>query len=201
MTTTPLPLVRHRQTGAVLLIGMIMLLMVTVAAIAVARLSMRHTQVVHNEQARTEALSAANYALDTVVNQSFDAGQWSRFSGDDGATVDVPLSAFDAGDASNAAGRVAVRISRLSQKRCRKVQNRELFEADGSISEAHRSCVRSNGNSNLSIGSAAGGDPSACSNMLWDMQAEIDTTSRSALLDANVPVVQGVEQMTAENCS
>ena len=41
---------RSDQAGAVLLIGMVMLLMVSLIAVSVIRLSTRHTQVVSNEQ-------------------------------------------------------------------------------------------------------------------------------------------------------
>lgn len=192
---------RSRQRGAVLMIGMVMMLLVMMIAVSLVRLSMRHTQVVNNEQVRTEATTAANYALDTVINQSYAAGNWSKYSGSTGATVNVNLGISQATDSADGTGAVKVQVSNLTQKRCRKLQNRELMNADGTISDSNKTCIASSGNSPLSIGTSSGGDPSACSNILWEMQAQVDTTNSPEMLNASTPITQGVEQISGTDCT
>lgn len=58
----------RRQRGAMLIVGLIMLLLVTLIVVAAIRMSTVHVQVVGNEQFRTEAGAAAHYALDLVIN-------------------------------------------------------------------------------------------------------------------------------------
>lgn len=190
---------RDSQRGAVLMIGMVMMLMLTLVAIGLIRLSMRHTQVVNNEQVRTEAVTAANYALDTVLNKDYDSGNWAQYSGTTGATVTVNLGLSQAADAS--APTIKVKVSQLTQRRCRKLLNRELFEADGSLTTSNRTCVSGGGSGGLFIGGATGGNESHCSTALWEMQAEVDTTASPEMLNATAPVVQGVEQKTSVDCS
>jgi hypothetical protein len=190
---------RGCQRGAVLMIGMVMMLMVTLIAVGLIRLSMRHTQVVNNEQVRTEAVTAAHYALDQVMNQSYDAGNWTQYSGV-GTNVNVNLGISQTADAADGTGAIAVKVSKLANKRCRQLQNRELFESDGTITAANRTCIRANTNSGLTIGTSNGGDPSVCSDILWEMQAEVDTASAPQMLNASTPVVQGVEMLVGGDC-
>jgi hypothetical protein len=187
------------QRGAVLMIGMVMMLMLTLVAIGLIRLSMRHTQVVNNEQVRTEAVTAANFALDTVLNKDYDAGNWPQYAGNTGATVSVNLGLSQAADAS--APTVSVKVSHLTQRRCRKLLNRELFEPDGTLSASNRTCISGGGSGGLFIGGGTGGRDSNCSTVLWEMQAEVDTAATPAMLNATTPVVQGVEQKSAVDCS
>lgn len=192
---------RTRQRGAVLMIGMVMMLLVMMIAVSLVRLSMRHTQVVNNEQVRTEATTATNYALDTVINQSYADGNWSQYTGSTGADVNVNLGLSQATDAADGTGAVKVKVHDLTQKRCRKLQNRELMNADGTISAANKTCITNSGGSPLMIGSSSGGDPSACSNILWEMQAQVDSANSPEMLNASTPVVQGVEQISGTDCS
>lgn len=193
------PARRTAQRGAVLMIGMVMMLMLTLVAIGLIRLSMRHTQVVNNEQVRAEAVTAANYALDNVLNKDYDSGNWSQYAGNTGATVNVNLGLSQADDAS--APTVKVKVSHLTQRRCRKLLNRELFEPDGTLSSSNRTCISGGGSGGLFIGGGTGGGESHCSTVLWEMQAEVDTTATPEMLNATTPVVQGVEQKAAVDCS
>ena len=65
------------QQGATLLVGMIMLILITLITLTVYRVSTTHTQVVNNEQLRSEAVSAANVALDAFL--STEVNTWTQY--------------------------------------------------------------------------------------------------------------------------
>ena len=56
------------KTGATLLVGMIMLILMTLLALGAIRLANAHLKVVGNEQIQQEGLAAAQFALDFVAN-------------------------------------------------------------------------------------------------------------------------------------
>ena len=180
----------RRQGGAVLLIGMIMLLMITLIAVSLIRMSTRHTQVVNNEQLRTEAVSAANYALDTVLNQAYVSATWNAYKLA-GTTVKVNLGVTQAADSADGTGAMSVTVSNLNCKRGRVLKNSELFDSSGQITDDFdKTCIVSGGGSGLLIGGSGSADKSLCGTVLWDLQAQAND---AALLSASVPVVQGVE--------
>ena len=182
---------RRSQRGAVLLIGMIMLLMITLIAISLIRMSTRHTQVVNNEQLRTEAVSAANYALDTVLNQAYSTATWNAYKGAAGSTVKVNLGVTQAADSADGTGAMSVTVSNLNCKRGRVLKNSELFGSSGQITDDDdKTCIVSGGGSGLLIGGTSNADKSLCGTVLWDLQAQAND---AALLAASVPVIQGVE--------
>jgi Tfp pilus assembly protein PilX len=202
---------RAAQSGAVLMIGMVMLLMVTLVAVGVIRLSTRHTQVVNNEQVRTEATAAANYALDMLIlNEPLTT--WSGYAGTTGTTTFVNLGTTQTADTTAAS--VSVKVSDLRCKRGRVIKNSELIRTSGSgatavkyVAAADSSCFGSGANQNPTIydPSAMGAptDDSLCATVLYEVQAQ---TTDAKLLNAKATVVQGVEVRTdvtalASSCS
>ena len=186
-----------RQRGAVLMVGMVMVLMITLIALSVIRLTARHTQVVNNEQVRTEATAAANFGLDTVLNQSFATGNWAQYSGSAGANINVNLGIRQSADANDGTGAVPVKVNNLVSKRCRRIMNSELFSSDGSITVKNKQCIYTP-QTNLSIGTASTG--SACSTVLYEMQAGVDTANAADMLGASTPVIQGVDVLIGGGC-
>ena len=74
---------RSRQAGAVLLVGLVMLVLITLLALAAAKLVSTNLRVANNEQAITEAESVANYQLDVELNSA-------EFIGAAASTVQMP---------------------------------------------------------------------------------------------------------------
>ena len=58
----------RREGGAVLFVALIMLLLMTLLAVAAMRLTTTNLQAIGNEQFATEAQAAADFALDQTVN-------------------------------------------------------------------------------------------------------------------------------------
>ena len=186
---------RCPQRGAVLLVGMIMLLMLTLVSLSVIRMSTRHTQVVNNEQLRSEAEAAAQYALDLALNQPYTG--WDKYAGA-GATERANLGVVTTAD--SVANSMAVTVSGLNCRRARTLKNAELIKTSGGgvkyVDGADAGCF-GGGNTGLTItdpnalGSPA--DDSLCASVLFEMQA---APTDAALLGAQATVVQGVEVRT-----
>ncbi|HET9646333.1 MAG TPA: hypothetical protein VFP68_23935 [Burkholderiaceae bacterium] len=189
-----------RQIGTTLVISLIMLLMVMLVAVGLIRLSVRHTQVVNNEQFRSEAVTAANYALDQVLNKANTTGSWNVYK--NAGTIDyVNLGVVQSEDiADDPSTNVKVQVQKLTCKRSRRLKNAELMTTDPVTTvvqvkdPADTPCIFGGSNSGLHWGS--GGPPassdSMCATVLWELQAQAQPDDPK-LMAAAVPVVQGVE--------
>ena len=192
----PAPYLRQRPGRAQrgnLLVGMIMLLLITLITVMVYRLSTIHTQVVNNEQLRTEGVSAANYALDIMLNS--EVSTWDDNFAGTGREVAVNLGNIDQGT-DNATTSMAVRVANLACKRSRIIKNAELIKESGGIQyvTTEDSVCFGGGATPLTIVDiAAAGSPtdnSLCANILYEVDA---TVADPKLLQANLQVRQGVE--------
>jgi hypothetical protein len=189
MNQRPLPC--RRERGAVLMIGMVMLIMMMLIAVGVIRLSTRHTMVVNNEQLHSEATTASNYALDMVLNQP--ASQWTVYEGA-GKTEFVNLGILAADNTEE--NSVEVKVTNMGCKRARILKNNELIKDAGTykyVDAADTSCF-GGGSTGLTIvdtttlGTAS--NDSLCASVLYDVQAQ---ATDPRLLGAQVTSVQGVE--------
>lgn len=196
MKTRQLQSPRSQQSGVVLMIGMVILLMLTLVSVGVVRLSTRHTQVVNNEQVRGEATAAANYALDMVLNEP--ATGWTDLAGVAGRVELVNMGVEKTVDSAEVS--VSVTVRNLTCKRARIIKNSEFIKASGGmkyVDAADTSCFGGTSNTGLTIvdptavGSSTG--DSNCGNVLYDMEAE---AADAKLLNATAKVVQGVEVRT-----
>lgn len=188
---------RDEQRGVVLMIGMLLLLGLTLIAVAVIRLSTRHTQVANNDQVRTEATAAANYALDMVLNEP--ATTWNDLKTPEGRIELVNMGAQKTADSADAS--VSVTVKNLICKRARVIKNSELVKQSGNgvnyVAPTDTSCFGGSSNTGLTIvdpsvtGSPAG--DSNCGTVLYDLEANAADTK---LLNATAKLVQGVEVRT-----
>jgi Tfp pilus assembly protein PilX len=179
------------QRGAVLMIGMVMLIMLMLIAVGVIRLSTRHTMVVNNEQLRTEATAASHYALDMVLNQPADS--WTVYEGA-GKTEFVNLGVV--ATENTEANSVQVKVTNMGCKRARVLKNGELIKTSGTykyVDAADASCFGGGGSPLTIVDTTTLGSPtddSLCGTVLYDVQAQ---ATDPRLLDASVTILQGVE--------
>jgi hypothetical protein len=185
------------QRGAVLLVGMVMLMLVTLIALGIIRLSTQHTLIVNNEQVRGEATSAANYALDMMLNAP--ATSWDQFKGA-GTSQYVNLGMVVAGD-DGAANSVEVKVQNLDCRRARVLKNAELVKKSAGffyVEKEDASCF-GGGGTPLTIvdpsSAAASSDGSLCATVFYEVQAHTAGSERK-LLGAGATVTQGVEVRT-----
>lgn len=181
---------RSLQSGAVLLMGIVMLLMVTLIALGVIRMSTRHTQVVNNEQVRSEAAAAASYALDLVLNAPADT--WDVYRGS-GRAEGINLGISSSAD--SVAESVAVQVSGLRCVRSRLIKNGELVKSNGGVkyvAASDASCFGGGGTPLTIVDPSAIGSPSddsLCAAVLYQLEGR---ATDSKLLAADATVVQGV---------
>ena len=187
---------RQRQSGMVLMIGMVMLLMLTLVAVGVIRMAGRHSQVVDNAQVRSEASVAGHYALDLVINEP--ATTWDDLKTASGRNIAVNLGSLNSVDSS--ANSVNVAVRNMTCKRARIIKNVELVKRSGGVSyvdPVDASCFGGGSNTGLTIVDPdAVGTPtgdSYCGTVLYEVQAQ---AADAKLLDATATVVQGVEVRT-----
>jgi hypothetical protein len=187
----------NRQRGAVMVIGMIMLLMITLIAVAAIRLTTNHTQITNNEQVRTEANTAANYALDMFLNQPVT--QWDVYQAA-GTTSMVNLGTSKAVDSD--AVSMQVTVNNLTCKRGRVIKNSELYKKTPAgvyyVANSDSSCFGGGSGAGFTVvdtgSSGASSGNSLCATVLYEVQA---TANDSKLLNATPPTVaQGVEVRT-----
>jgi Tfp pilus assembly protein PilX len=186
---------RH-ELGNVMLVAMVTLLMLTLIAVGVVRLSTRHTQVVNNEQVRTESVAAANYALDMVINEP--ATTWTDLKTAAGRVMYVNLGTQTTDD--KAENSIGVTVKNMTCRRARLIKNAELLKTSGGttyVDTADVSCFGGSSGTGLSIvdpsapGVASGN--SNCATVLYEVEANASDTK---LLNATARVVQGVEVRT-----
>lgn len=183
------------ERGAVLLVGMVMLMMITLVALGVIRLSMHHTQIVNNEQLRSESASATGYALDMVLNAPMTS--WDGYKGA-GAPLLINLG-LEALDGDNAANSIAVTVRDLACKRARILKKAELVKQAGTfyyVPAADSSCIENANNPLVVIDLASlatSAENSLCATVLYDMSA---LAADGKQLDATVTMNQGVEVRT-----
>lgn len=186
----------RRQRGAVLVITLVIMLMMTLIASGVIRLTTRHTQVVNNEQLRTEAVAAAHYALDMVLNEP--PSTWTDLKTAAGRVQYVNLGTESASDAAEVS--VGVTVRNMTCKRARIIKNAELVrESAGTayVLPEDASCFGGASNTGLTIvdpsalGTASGN--SNCATVLYDVEADVVDDK---LLSATARMAQGVEVRT-----
>ena len=196
MRHPPLARTPATQSGVVLVVGMVLLLMLTLMVTAVIRLSSRHTLVANNDQVRTEATAAANYALDMVLNEP--ATTWGDLKGATGRVALVNLGLENAADSAEVS--IGVTLKNMTCKRARVIKNSELVKRSGGLNyvpTSDASCFGGSSSTGLTIvdpsavGSASG--DSNCGTVLYEFEAY---AADAQLLGAAAKVVQGVEVRT-----
>jgi hypothetical protein len=166
-----------RQRGATLLVGLIMLLLLTLQAIAAFHTSTAQLRITGNTQDRRAAETAANHA----IAETLGAGQ---FAVDPSRVAAVPLAVDTDGD-----GAADFTVTVVPVCRGVKPLAPSTIDADSAIDFA---CV-----SGTAFGSA-----SLCAVAQWDVQASAVVASGAAQTGASAEIHQGAAvRMTAAEAS
>lgn len=176
-----------REGGAVLFVALIILVLMTLLAVAAMRLTTTNLQAVGNEQFQTEAQTAADFALDqTVNNQGF---------------IDITASttqkvSLTQEDSTTDASALSVTLNAPACRRYRLIRKSELVTQVGSqytVSSQDLPCfggLPSGGLTTVDLSAiATTSDDSLCTTALFDVQADVDDPTTKA----SVTVNQGIE--------
>jgi PilX N-terminal len=165
---------RFRQAGAALVIGLIMLILLTVFALATINMSSVNLKVMGNEQARNESVASGQQAIEQVISTNFPANPQA-------VNVNVDINGDGTSDyAVNVAKPVCLNSVPI-----------KLVELDVAVAE-DIPCFGSavSGSPGLPLG---GTGDSYCSNTQWEVSATT-ADSTAGTTSATVTIHQGVGQ-------
>lgn len=187
------PGITVKQRGAVLFVGLIMLILITLLAVSAIRLAKTNMLIAGNEQFQMEVENAAEYHLDLALNDDdFTSRNVNR---------SVSLPAFSGATASEATS-YAVTIPPATCKRYRYLKKGELViettttDASGNVQieivapPENLACFGSSTSTEITqVTTIATGENSLCATSLWEMNA----TASMPTTGAAATVTQGVE--------
>lgn len=172
----------HKQRGVVLLIGLMMLVLLTLMAIAALKFGASNFAVVANQQTRGEAIRSADQVIDQIVqNTEIDMTAGTNLFGTGSNTVSIDINGDGTGDYTVA----------VTAPTCVKRQVIAQSTLDFAVAD-DLGCSRGVDQASLGVEGAGSGD-SICSTVTWDVAA----TASDAFQQNNVTVVQGVGQRVA----
>lgn len=161
------------QRGAALVVSLIMLVVITLFALAVINMSTVGLRVASNEQIKTQSIAGAQQAIEQVVSTNFPANPQPL-------TVAVDINGDGAADYNVA----------VAKPVCNNAVPIKLVELD--IAQASDvACFASAAASGSGAVGSAGSGNSVCSNTQWDVAA---TATDALSSGATVTVHQGVGQ-------
>jgi Tfp pilus assembly protein PilX len=174
----------HKQRGIVLVIGLMMLVLLTLMAVAALKFGASNFAVVANQQTRSEAVRSAEQVIDQIIeNQEIAMTGGTNLFGTGSNTVRIDIN----GDGTN--DYTVVVAAPVCVKRQVIPQSSLNFAVADDLG-----CARSVDQASLGVEGAGTGD-SICSTVTWDVTA----TASDAFRQNSVSVVQGIGQRVATN--
>lgn len=173
---------RSTQRGATLVIGMIMLVLVTLFVLAAINMSTVNLRVMGNEQARNEAVAAAQQAVEQITSVDFTKNPPTTTSP---ASVSVDINGdttadYQASVTAACLNSVPVKVTEL---------NPDDVVNDGP-------CFLSTSSTSAGVAGSGGSGDSLCSATQWDVSAAVsDATANTT--GAAVTLHQGVSKRIA----
>jgi Tfp pilus assembly protein PilX len=176
----------RRQQGITLVTALIMLLLLTMLALASVNLGNSNLQVVGNMQRRDEALSAARAVLEETISTS-------QFTTTPAAALSNPCGTPNQRCVdTDGDGKTDIKVTLSPPPSCVKVQAIKNSDLDLSNAE-DAGCAVGAGPTKRVAGAADGN--SDCDNSVWDVSAVATDTATQA----SVKVVQGVAVRIAKD--
>jgi hypothetical protein len=163
----------HAQRGAALVVSAIMLVLLTLLALAVINMSTANLRVANNEQQKTQTISSAQQAIEQVVSTNFPANPQPTT-----VTVDIDND-----------GKTDYNVA-VDKPVCNNSVPIKLVELN--ITDPQDvACFASAASSGSGAVGNAGSGNSVCANTQWDVRATATDAMNSG---ATVTVHQGVGQ-------
>jgi len=167
-----------RQQGATLVVGMIMLILISLLAVASFRLGKSDLQIVGNMQQRKQALSAAQQTIEQVISST-------KFTATPTDAVFSPCNALQNTACVDVNGDGAPDVTVNIVVLCNAIQP-ILNSALNFSNPNDAGCLVGSGQDTGVAGAASGN--SMCSSSVWDVQA----TAKDNVTSAQYVVDQGV---------
>lgn len=183
-----------RQRGITLLVGMIMLIMLTMMAIAAFKFGKANFMIVGNMQVRAETDRAAQQIVEQMVNNT--SIQYSCY---DAATATNPCKTNLFGTGSNSLGvdfngdgssDVTVRVTKAPE--C--IRTRVILNSEILPTSTLAPCSSGQDSTKFGVENATTG-PSYCSDVTWEFEVQ----GTGSFSQSSSTVVQGVAQVMGTN--
>jgi type II secretory pathway pseudopilin PulG len=186
----------HSQRGSTLLVSMLFLLIFAIMAAATFRGSLTSVQAIGNMQWRSEAITAANDAIDRLLSSAdFATNTATTTAQVNAAPFQVDINGDGVNDIAVSLPVVTVDGAARAGPRCLRAEPIPTKDLDPAL-PADLGCFGSgsSGSSGLGIATGTGGtstvtqSPSLCSDTEWT----ITVRAADAVTNTSVDVVQGV---------
>lgn len=167
----------EKQSGATLLVALVMLVILTLFAITAINFTNINTRIVGNQQFKKEAESAAQQAVEQIISSDF--------------TINPVATAVNVDINNDGTTDYMVQVAKPA---CLTTKPIQLLELDIAITD-DQNCFKSAKATTSGFVSAAGGaGNSLCSNTQWDVQATVTDsgTTGSSGSGAKAVLHQGV---------
>lgn len=167
-----------RQQGATLVVGMIMLILISLLAVASFRLGKTDLQIVGNMQQRKQALSAAQQTIEQIISSTlFTTAPTNALPNPCGGVVNTACVDVNGDGVAD----VNVSITVL----CDAIE--PILNSSLNLANPNDAGCAMGANQNLGVAGVASNN-SMCSNSVWDAQA----TAIDAITSAQYVIDQGV---------
>ena len=173
---------RKKQSGATLLVALVMLVVLTLFAITAINFTNINTRIVGNQQFKKEAESAAQQAIEQIISTDFTTNPLA---------TDVNIDINNDGTSDY--------IVKIAKPVCLTTKPIQLLELDITIAD-DQSCFKSAKQTTTGlISSSSGAGNSLCSNTQWDVQATVTDSGAtgSSGSGAKAVVHQGIAKRVA----
>ena len=164
---------RLRQSGAVLMVSLVLLVLLTIFVLTAINMSSINLRMVGNMQAKAEAVAAAQQAIEQVVSTNFPDNPVA-------VTVNVDISGDGTADYT----------VNVVKPVCQMIVPIKIIELDIVANPADRECNISTVLDNPGVVGVPSGY-SQCSNSQWDVAAMINDSAKTGVV---VEMHQGVAE-------
>ena len=165
---------RGNQSGAVLLVSLIIMVVLTLFTLAAINFTNTQSRIAGNLQVKTELKAAAQQAIEQVISGNFSANP---------AAVVVPFDVNSDGIPDYSVTVAHNCVSYLT------IPNDNLVITNAEDA----SCTQSAAAQNTGLDGTPPGDPSLCANTLWDVEATaVDASTATFKTGASVKMHQGI---------
>ena len=176
----------RRQRGITLVTALIMLLLLTMLALASVNLGNSNLQVVGNMQRRDQTLAAAHAVLEETISSP-------KFTTTPEAALDNPCGGPNQRCVdTDGDGKADIKVTLSPPPSCTKVQ--AIRNSDLNLNDSEDAGCAVGVNQNYGVAGASDGN-SDCDNSVWDVSAVATDTATQA----SVKVVQGVAVRIAKD--
>jgi Tfp pilus assembly protein PilX len=172
---------RARQQGATLILVLIMLIMLTLFAVSAMNTGTMNLKVVGNMQARSEALEASQWMIDSVISSTqFVTSPSNAVPNPCGGTPNTLCTDVDYTTTLTPAPTCV-------QARALKIGELNLATTNG------LACVQGQAQGTFGVSGAAGSGDSLCASTVWEITAQtLAAGTTAATSNVNMTTTQGV---------